>query len=84
MLHGRATDEHTDAILRFVNALVHAHSNVKDFELTRLRMAGIDNGEIIEIVRNVGLRIPHLKESAHVVLEVWSQTAAGRPWARRA
>src|SRR5580700_6592026 len=31
--HGRAADARTDAVLRFVNALVHAHGNINDNEL---------------------------------------------------
>jgi AhpD family alkylhydroperoxidase len=54
---GRAADARTDAILRFVNALVHAHGNVNDLELARLRLAGVDDGEIVEIVCNVGLQV---------------------------
>jgi AhpD family alkylhydroperoxidase len=54
---GRAADALTDAVLRFVNALVHAHGNVNDLELARLRMAGIDDGQIVEIVCNVGLQL---------------------------
>jgi AhpD family alkylhydroperoxidase len=55
--HGRAADARTDAVLRFVNALVHAHGNVNELELARLRSAGIDEGEIVEIVCNVGLQL---------------------------
>jgi alkylhydroperoxidase family enzyme len=54
---GRAADARTDAVLHFVNALVHAHGNVNDLELARLRMAGIDDGEIVEIVCNVGMQL---------------------------
>jgi AhpD family alkylhydroperoxidase len=55
--HGRAEDSRTDAVLRFVNALVHGHGNVKDAELATLRAAGFDDGEIVEIVSNVGLQL---------------------------
>jgi AhpD family alkylhydroperoxidase len=54
---GRAADARTDAILRFVNALVHAHGNVNELELARLRAANIDDGEIVEIISNVGLQL---------------------------
>jgi AhpD family alkylhydroperoxidase len=54
---GRAADERTDAILRFVNALVHAHGNVTELELARLRAAHVDDGEIVEIISNVGLQL---------------------------
>jgi AhpD family alkylhydroperoxidase len=53
--HGRAADARTDAILRFVNALVHGHGNVNEAELARLRSAHVDDGEIVEIISNVGL-----------------------------
>jgi AhpD family alkylhydroperoxidase len=55
--HGRAADSRTDAVLRFVNALVHGHGNVNDVELATLRAAGVDDGEIVEIVSNVGLQL---------------------------
>jgi AhpD family alkylhydroperoxidase len=55
--HGRAADARTDAVLRFVNALVHGHGNVNDAELATLRAAGFDDGEIVEIVSNVGLQL---------------------------
>jgi AhpD family alkylhydroperoxidase len=55
--HGRAEDARTDAILRFVNALVHAHGNVNEVELARLRAADVDDGEIVEIISNVGLQL---------------------------
>jgi AhpD family alkylhydroperoxidase len=55
--HGRAADARTDAVLRFVNALVHAHGNVNDVEVVTLRAAGVDDGEIVEIVSNVGLQL---------------------------
>jgi AhpD family alkylhydroperoxidase len=54
---GRAAGARTDAILRFVNAVVHAHGNVNEFELTRLRAAHVDGGEIVEIIGNVGLQL---------------------------
>jgi AhpD family alkylhydroperoxidase len=53
--HGRAADARTDAVLRFVYALVHGHGNVSDAELAPLRAAGFDDGEIVEIISNVGL-----------------------------
>jgi AhpD family alkylhydroperoxidase len=55
--HGRAADARTDAVLRFVDALVHAHGSVNDGELATLRAAGVDDGEIVEIVSNVGLQL---------------------------
>jgi AhpD family alkylhydroperoxidase len=54
---GRAADARTDAVLRFVNAIVLAHGNVNELELGRLRMAGFGDGEIVEIVCNVGLQL---------------------------
>jgi AhpD family alkylhydroperoxidase len=53
--HGRAADVRTDAALRLVGALVHAHGDVNDAELARLRAAGFDDATIIEIICNVGL-----------------------------
>jgi uncharacterized peroxidase-related enzyme len=55
--HGRAADARTDAVLRFANALVYAHGNVSDTELAALRAAGFCDGEIIEIVSNVGFQL---------------------------
>jgi AhpD family alkylhydroperoxidase len=55
--HGRAADARTDAVLRFVNALVYAHGNVNDSELAALRAAGFGDGEIVEIVSNVGFQL---------------------------
>jgi uncharacterized peroxidase-related enzyme len=52
--HGRAADARTDAALRFVNALVHAHGNVNNEELARLRSAGFDDAATVEIISNVG------------------------------
>jgi len=54
---GRAADSRTDAVLRFVNALVLGHGNVNDTELAKLRAGGVDDGEIVEIVTNVGLHL---------------------------
>src|ERR1700679_1800060 len=54
---GRAAEARTDAILRFVSALVHAHGNVNELELARVRAAGVDEGEIVEIISNVGLQL---------------------------
>jgi AhpD family alkylhydroperoxidase len=55
--HGRAAEARTDAILRFVSALVHAHGNVNELELARLRAVCVDEGEIVEIISNVGLQL---------------------------
>jgi alkylhydroperoxidase family enzyme len=55
--HGRAADARTNAILRFVNALVHAHGNVNELELARLRAARVDDCDIVEIISNVGLQL---------------------------
>jgi len=55
--HGRAADARTNAILRFVSALVHAHGNVNELEVARLRAARVDDGEIVEIISNVGLQL---------------------------
>jgi AhpD family alkylhydroperoxidase len=55
--HGRAADARTNAVLRFVSALVHAHGNVNDAELAMLRAAGFGDGEIVEIVSNVGFQL---------------------------
>jgi AhpD family alkylhydroperoxidase len=55
--HGRAAEARTDAILRFVSALVYAHGNVNERELARLRAARVDDGELVEIVSNVGLQL---------------------------
>jgi alkylhydroperoxidase family enzyme len=54
---GRAADARTDAILRFVDALVHAHGNVSELELARLRAVHVDDGEVVEIISNVCLRL---------------------------
>lgn len=54
---GTALDERTDAALRFVNALVHAHGSVNDAELMALRAAGFTDEVIVEIVSNVGLQL---------------------------
>jgi AhpD family alkylhydroperoxidase len=54
---GRAADAHTDAVLRFVDALVHAHGNVTDAEVASLCALGFDDGAIVEIVSNVGLHL---------------------------
>jgi AhpD family alkylhydroperoxidase len=55
--HGRGADARTDAILRFVSALVHSHGNVNEIEIARLRAARVDDGEIVEIISNVGLQL---------------------------
>jgi len=55
--HGRAADARTDAALRFVDALVHAHGAVNDGELEKLRSAGFDDGAIVELVSNVGFHL---------------------------
>jgi AhpD family alkylhydroperoxidase len=54
---GRAADARTDAVLRFVSALVHAHGSVSDDELAALRAAGFDDDGIVEVVSNVGLQL---------------------------
>jgi AhpD family alkylhydroperoxidase len=54
---GTAIDERTDAALRFVNALVHAHGSVNDAEVMALSAAGFNEEAIVEIVSNVGLQL---------------------------
>jgi AhpD family alkylhydroperoxidase len=55
--HGRAADARTDAALRFVSALVHAHGSVNDKELAGIRLAGFNDSTIVEIVCSVGLQL---------------------------
>lgn len=54
---GRAADARTNAALRFVDCLVHAHGSVNDAEVAALRAAGFDDGAVVEIVSNVGLHL---------------------------
>jgi AhpD family alkylhydroperoxidase len=55
--HGRAMEARTDAVLRFVDALVHSHGNVTDDELAALRAAGFEDKAIVEIVCSVGFQL---------------------------
>jgi uncharacterized peroxidase-related enzyme len=52
-----STDSKTDAILKFAKVLVSKKGQVSDADVTKLKEAGITEGEIGEIVGHVGLNI---------------------------
>jgi len=55
--HGRAADPKVNAMLAFARALVSNRGHVTNSDVEQLRLAGVTNGEIVEIVANVALNI---------------------------
>lgn len=47
---GRSTDPKADAALRFAAAVIRAKGHVADTDLAAARMAGLDDGMIVEVV----------------------------------
>lgn len=54
---GRSNDPKTAAILRFAHALVQNRGQTSDGDLAQLRQAGVNEGEVVEVVANVVLHI---------------------------
>lgn len=52
-----SSDAKTDAALKFAHQIVVKRGEVRDSELSAVRDAGYDDGEITEIVANVALNI---------------------------
>lgn len=50
---GQAAHEREQAVLDFSRTIVRNRAEVSDSDLQRLRTAGVDEGEIVEIVANV-------------------------------
>lgn len=55
--NGRANDLRTNAILAFARNLVINRGHATDSELEQLNRAGLDDGDIIEVVANVAVNI---------------------------
>ncbi|MFC1807578.1 carboxymuconolactone decarboxylase family protein [Candidatus Omnitrophota bacterium] len=51
--NGASSDSKTDAILKFVRAVVQKKAVVDDSEIAALRDAGVSDEEIVEIIANV-------------------------------
>lgn len=54
---GESHDPKTAAALRFALAVVEKRAHVEDADITRLRVAGFDDGEIVEIMAHVALNL---------------------------
>ena len=54
---GRSGDPKVEAALKFANAMVAKRGWVSDEDVERVRDAGYDDGEIVEIVATVGVNI---------------------------
>lgn len=55
--HAKAVDSKSNAVLRFAGNLVDNRGKISDVELNDLRIAGVDDATIAEIVANVALNI---------------------------
>ena len=55
--HGTSVDPKSDAIVRFALKVVGTKGHVNDADLTEVRMAGLDDAAIAEIVANVATNI---------------------------
>lgn len=54
---GRAADPRDDAALRLAARVVERRGRVSDAELAEARRAGLDDGEVVEIVAHVALNV---------------------------
>jgi uncharacterized peroxidase-related enzyme len=55
--HGRASDPHDDAALRFAALVVERRGRIDDADLAEVRRAGFDDGQVVEIVANTVLNV---------------------------
>jgi uncharacterized peroxidase-related enzyme len=53
--HGTSSDSKTNAALTFARKLVEDRGHVSDEDVEEVRQAGFTEGEVVEIVANVGL-----------------------------
>lgn len=56
-LEGRSDDSRTQAVLDFVRKSVDQRGQVRDDEVQALREAGLGDGEIVEVVANIGVNL---------------------------
>lgn len=54
---GRAADLKADAAVRFAHSLLESHGHPSDAELAAAREAGLDDGEIVEVVAITALNV---------------------------
>lgn len=54
---GRASDPKTAAMVRFARSLIENRGHTTDSDLAQLRQAGVDDGEIVEVVGNAVVNI---------------------------
>jgi len=54
---GRSDDPKTEAILTFVEKVVRHRAQVSDADIETLRAAGVDQGELVEVIANVALNV---------------------------
>lgn len=55
--HGGSTDPKAAAAVRFAAKVAHSRGHVGDEDLAAVRLAGYDDGQIIEIVQHVALNV---------------------------
>lgn len=56
-LRGEASDARVAAILSFTRAVVRERGHVSGAELDTLRAAGVDDGELVEIIANIAANL---------------------------
>ena len=54
---GESDDPRTQAALRFALAVVDKRAHINDADVTNLRQAGFDDGQIMEIMAHVALNV---------------------------
>jgi len=55
--HGGSTDPNAAAAVRFAAKVAQSHGHVSDEDLSAVRLAGYDDGQIVEIVQHVALNV---------------------------
>ena len=77
---GRATDPKAAAALQFALAIVERRGAVTEHDLTRIRVAGFNDGEIVEIIAHVALNIftNYFNRSVHTEID-FPVVTAGQP-----
>jgi uncharacterized peroxidase-related enzyme len=68
---GNADDAKTDAALKFVRTVIVNRGEIPDADLQAVKGAGFSDGEIVEIVANIGLNIftNHFNEIAETDID---------------
>jgi alkylhydroperoxidase family enzyme len=54
---GHGTDAKTDAALKFARAIIVNRGEISDADFQAVKAAGLDHGEVAEIVANVAVNI---------------------------